>query len=116
MAENGAIFTFGDAVAHSSAQAVHSAPVTGMAVDSATTGYWLVGAGGTVEAFDAPALGSIAGHGIADAITGIEALPGGAGYRLVDTGGELFCYGLATDLGTASTAHHDSIVVGIAAP
>ena len=116
VAENGAIFTFGDAVAHSSAQAVHSAPVTGMAVDSATTGYWLVGAGGTVEAFDAPALGSIAGHGIADAITGIEALPGGAGYRLVDTGGELFCYGLATDLGTASTARHDSIVVGIAAP
>jgi hypothetical protein len=114
--QDGAMFTFGDAVAHSSAKSVSSTPVIGIAADTATTGYWLVGAGGTVDAFDAPALGSIAGYGIADPITGIEALPGGAGYRLVDTGGELFCYGLATDLGTASTARHASVVVGIAAP
>jgi hypothetical protein len=119
VAENGAMFTFGDAVAHSSVKNVektHAAPVIGMAADTATTGYWLVGAGGVVQAFDAPSLGSIAGYGIADPIMAIEALPGGAGYRLVDTGGELFCYGLATDLGTASTARHESIVVGIAAP
>ena len=116
VAQNGAMFTFGDAVAHSSAKTVHSAPVVGIAADTATTGYWLVGAGGTVSGFDAPAFGSIAGYGIADPITGIAALPGGAGYRLVDTGGELFSYGLATDLGTASTARHESIVVGIAAP
>jgi PQQ-like domain len=116
VAENGAMFTFGDAVAHSSAKSTHAAPVIAMAADTATTGYWLVGAGGVVQAFDAPTLGSIAGYGIADPIMGIEALPGGAGYRLVDTGGELFCYGLATDLGTASTAPRQSVVVGIAAP
>jgi hypothetical protein len=49
-------------------------------------------------------------------MAGIEALPAGSGYRLVDTGGELFCYGLATDLGTASTARPVLSVVGIAAP
>ncbi len=116
VAENGAIYTFGDAVAHSSAGAVQSTPIVGIAADTATAGYWLVAADGTVYAFGAPALGSIAGHGIADAISGIEALPRGTGYRLVDTGGELFCYGLATDLGTASTAPHQSVVVGIASP
>ncbi len=116
VAQNGAMFTFGDAVAHSSAKTVHSTPVVGIAADTATTGYWLVGADGTVSGFDAPGFGSIAGYGIADPITGIEALPGGAGYRLVDTGGELFSYGLATDLGTASTAGPESVVVGIAAP
>ncbi len=118
VAQNGAIFTFGDAVAHSSAKVAHASvvgPIVGMATDTATSGYWLVSANGTVEAFDAPRLGSIAGYGIADSIMGIEALPTGAGYRLVDTGGELFCYGLATDLGTASTARHASVVVGIAA-
>ena len=77
VAQNGAMFTFGDAVAHSSAQTVHSTPVVGIAADTATTGYWLVGADGTVSGFDAPGFGSIAGYGIADAITGIEALPGG---------------------------------------
>ncbi len=96
VAENGAMYTFGDAVAHSSAQAVHSTPIVGIAADTATTGYWLVSAAGMVYAFGAPALGSIAGH------------------RLVDTGGELFCYGLATDLGTASTTPHQTVVVGIA--
>jgi hypothetical protein len=118
VAQNGAIFPFGDAAAHSSAKAVRSSlvgPVVGIAPDTETSGYWLVSANGTVEAFDAPRFGSIAGYGIADPIMGIEALPRGAGYRLVDTGGELFCYGLATDLGTASTARHASVVVGIAA-
>ena len=118
--QNGAIFTFGDAVAHSSAKTADltpaTGPVVGMATDTTTSGYWLVTEAGSVKAFDAPALGSIAGYGIADPIMGIEALPTGAGYRLVDTGGELFCYGLATDLGTASTARHASVVVGIAAP
>jgi len=95
---------------------VHSTSIIGIAADTSSTGYWVVGAGGTVHAFDAPAFGSIAGYGIADPITGIEALPGGAGYRLVDSGGELFCYGTATDLGTASTARPGRPVVGIAAP
>jgi hypothetical protein len=119
VAQDGAMFTFGDAVAHSSAHDVHAAhatPVVGMAADTATGGYWLVSSGGVVKAFDAPTFGSIAGYGIADPMMGIESLPGGAGYRLVDTGGELFCYGLATDLGTASTAPHASVVVAIAAP
>ena len=50
--------------------------VVGIAADPATTGYWLVSAGGRVFAFDAPIYGSIAGYGIADAMAGIEALPG----------------------------------------
>ncbi len=34
---------------------------------------------------------------------GIQAGPGGAGYRLVDGGGALFCFGTATQLGSAGT-------------
>jgi hypothetical protein len=116
VARDGAILTFGDAVAHSSAKDVGPNWIVGMAPDTATSGYWLVSAGGTVFPFDAPAYGSIAGYGIADLMTGIESLPDGSGYRLVDTGGELFCYGLATDLGTASVIRPPAPVVGIAAP
>jgi len=116
---NGAMFTFGDAVAHSSAAQV-SGPVVGIAPDSATGGYWLVNAYGKVYGFDAPTYAppgsSVAGYGIADAITAIAPLPDGAGYRLVDTGGQLFCYGLATDEGSASTQGPGRPIVGIAAP
>ncbi len=116
VARNGAMFTFGDAKAHSSAKQLHASAVVGIAPDTSTGGYWLVSAAGRVWAFDAPWYGEVAGHGMADAMTSVEALPGGAGYRVVDTGGEIFCYGLATDEGSAYTYDAAVPVVGIAAP
>ena len=53
------MFAFGDAGFYGSAATVPlAAPVTGMAADPATGGYWLVAADGGVFAYDAPFLGA----------------------------------------------------------
>ena len=98
------VLAFGDAkfyglrtkLHHSSASEVNSTSIVGIVPDTAAGGYWLVGAHGTVWAFHAPAYGSIAGHGIADAITAIEALPGGAGSGWSTRAANYFATGLPT--------------------
>ena len=42
---------------------VHVTDIVGMAADTATGGYWLVGSDGGVYAFDAPFDGSVPGLG-----------------------------------------------------
>lgn len=67
-----------------------------------TSGYWLLGAGGTVYDF-----GSVAHHGdLAGALpagvvaTDIEPAPDGAGYWLLDSAGSVTAHGSAADLGS----------------
>jgi hypothetical protein len=76
----------------------------------------LVNAHGAVYSFDAPFHGSVPARTTETAIAGIEAEPGGGGYRLVDGGGALFCFGTATQLGSANTARPTRAIVGIASP
>jgi len=113
---DGTVWSFGAALSPRSRLPAPSGAIVGIAADAATGGYWLVNSHGTIYSFDAPFLGAVPAATTETAIAGIEAGPGGAGYRLVDGGGALFCFGTATQLGSASTAHPSSAVVGIAAP
>ena len=48
------MYRFGDAPSEGSEAGKHlSSPVTGLAANPASTGYWLLGAGGTVYGFNA---------------------------------------------------------------
>ena len=59
MASDGGIFAFGDGAFSGSAGGTRlNAPVVGMAADTATGGYWLVGADGGVFSYGAPFLGA----------------------------------------------------------
>ena len=114
VAGNGAVNGFGDAVARRSPTGLGS--VVGIAVDARTGGYWLANSRGQVYAFGAPFFGSVPSVASEHGVTGIQAAPGGSGYRLVDSGGALFCFGTVTELGTANSVHPDRAVVGISAP
>ncbi len=113
---DGTVRSFGDAPPSQSRLPASSGVIVGIAADATTGGYWLVNSHGSIFSFDAPFLGAVPAGTTETAIAGIEAEPGGGGYRLVDGGGALFCFGTATQLGSASTAHPSSAVVGIAAP
>ena len=59
MASDGGVFSFGSATFQGSTGFVSlNAPVSGMAVDPATGGYWLVSQDGGVFGFGAPFLGA----------------------------------------------------------
>ena len=60
--------------------------IVGIAADTATGGYWLVSSHGAIYSFGAPFLGSVPAGTTETAIAGIQAEPGGGGYRLVDGG------------------------------
>ena len=115
---SGQVTAFGDAKARSlpSGARLTSVPITGIAADNATGGYWLVNAEGQVYAFGAPLFGSVPRSAAEHGVSAIQATPGGSGYRLLDSGGALFCFGTATALGTAYTEHPSRAVVAISAP
>ena len=68
-------------------------PIVGMAPDTATGGYWLVGADGGVFAFDAPYYGSTGNIHLNQPIVGMAASPGGSGYWLAAKDGGIFSFG-----------------------
>jgi hypothetical protein len=75
------VFSFGDATFHGSLPSIGVvvSNITGMAADTATGGYWLVGSDGGVYAFDAPFDGSLPGQGKSVGnIVGIASTPDGA--------------------------------------
>ena len=80
---DGGIFSFGDAgfVGSMGGTALNQ-PVTGLALDAATGGYWMVGTDGGVFAFDAPFYGSRGGTGSSDRFYAIASTSGGTGYLL----------------------------------
>jgi hypothetical protein len=108
---DGAVYGFGNATVGSH---LSLSSVVGIAADAQTGGYWLVDSRGLVSAFDAAFLGSVPAEASEHGVTGIQATP--EGYRLVDSGGALFCFGTSTQLGSAYSDHPRRAVVGIAAP
>ncbi|HET9058879.1 MAG TPA: PQQ-binding-like beta-propeller repeat protein [Acidimicrobiales bacterium] len=92
---NGVVSAYGDAKARSS---VGPHDVTGIATDWDTGGYWLVTATGMVYSYAAGSFGSVPASASEHAVVGIAS--GHGGYRLVDGGGGLFCFGTAAALGT----------------
>jgi hypothetical protein len=92
-----------------------NAPIVGLAADSATGGYWLVGADGGVYSFDAPFYGSAGAIHLNSPVVGITATPDGLGYWLVAADGGVFAYGDARFYGSAGSIHLNSPVVGITA-
>jgi hypothetical protein len=72
VASDGGVFAF-DAPFHGSTGAMHlNKPIVGMAYESATDGYWLVGSDGGVFAFDAPFHGSTGGIHLNEPVVGME--------------------------------------------
>ena len=110
----GVVSGFGDARVSRAASGL--AGTVGIATDRATGGYWLTSATGSVYNGGSSAYGSVPGRAAEHPVAGIAPAPFGTGYRLVDQGGELFCFGTATCVGSALTAHLHSPVVAIAAP
>jgi hypothetical protein len=111
---NGKVYGFGDAAARPSPVPLSS--IVGIGADTQTGGYWLVDSRGEVYTFYAAFFGSVPSVASEHGVTGIQAAPGGTGYRLVDSGGALFCFGTSSQLGSAYTTHPDRAVVGISAP
>jgi len=115
VASDGGIFTFGDARFEGSAASTRLArPVVGMALDSATGGYWLVASDGGIFAFDAPFDGSGGNRPVHGTVVGMAASPGGAGYWLVASDGGVFCFGAATFYGSTGSIRLNAPVVGMA--
>jgi len=68
--------------------------IVGMAADTATGGYWLVGSDGGVYALNAPCDGSVPGLGQhLTNVVGIAATADGGGYYLVSSTGAVYAFG-----------------------
>ena len=112
----GHVYNFGGALGYGSptSDLVH-APITGMAVDHATGGYWLVAADGTVYNFNAPFLGDASARPLNQPIVGMAANETGDGYWLVARDGGIFAFGRSKFYGSTGGMHLNKPIVGIAA-
>lgn len=110
MTADGGVFSFGSAAFHGSmfdssvdgpsGGTAATGPVSGVALDQATGGYWLVTQHGAVYGFDAPLHGSLVGTSLNAPIVGIVPTPGDHGYWLVGADGGVFAFGTATFYGS----------------
>ncbi len=120
---NGTVYAFGNAVNHGDVMTYGitgltgshplSAPITGIAVDPAGTGYWLVAADGGVFNFGSARYfgntyalgltGLTGSHPLNASIVGIASTPSGKGYWLVGKDGGVFNFGNASYLGSTYT-------------
>jgi hypothetical protein len=120
---NGTVYAFGNAINHGDVMTYGitgltgshplNAPVTGIAVDSAGTGYWLVGADGGVFNFGSAKFfgntytlgltGLTGSRPLNASIAGIASTPSGKGYWLVGKDGGVFNFGNAGYLGSTYT-------------
>ncbi len=115
-AQDGGVFTFGAArFAGSMGGTALHAPVVAGASDTATGGYWEVGADGGIFAFDAPFAGSMGGRGLAAPVVGMTPTADGHGYWLVASDGGIFAFGDAGFFGSLGGRHLAAPVVGMAA-
>jgi hypothetical protein len=112
-ARDGRVFHYGDAAARGATFDIGD--IVAIAADRSTGGYWLAGSNGAVYGFGAPYYGGASTLHLGYPMTGLEAA-GGSGYRLVDSGGEVLCFGAATDQGSAGKLSGGASVVGIAGP
>jgi hypothetical protein len=101
-AQDGGVFTFGDARFFGSMGGRPlNAPVVGAAAHPTGDGYWLVGSDGGVFNFGAAKFfGSMAGHALAAPVVDIVGHPSGNGYWLVAADGGVFAFGAAPSKGS----------------
>ena len=78
-----------------------------------SSAYWMAGADGSVYAFKAPALGSMAGTRLARPVVGIAATSTGRGYWLVAADGAVFTFGDARFFGSLGSVRLNRPIVGM---
>jgi type VII secretion-associated serine protease mycosin len=92
-----------------------STPVLPSPAPPTASGYWVVGAGGQVQAFgSAPTLGDASGAPLRAPMVAAAATPTGRGYWLTTAGGDVFAFGDAVFYGSARQLHLNAPVVGMA--
>jgi hypothetical protein len=100
------------------AAAAPAGPVTTAATTATATApsaaYWMAGADGSVFAFGAPALGSMAGRRLVQPVVGMAGSPTGLGYWLVAADGAIFAFGDARFFGSTGGRRLNRPVVGMA--
>jgi lysophospholipase L1-like esterase len=116
-AQDGGVFSYGDAQFHGSAGAQHlNAPVVGVAPTPGGGGYWLAARDGGVFAYgDAAFEGSAGAQHLNAPVVGVAPTPDGAGYWLAAGDGGVFAYGDAAFEGSAGAQHLNAPIVGMAA-
>jgi hypothetical protein len=115
-AQDGGVFTFGDAGFFGSASSkTLNEPIVGIAATPTGLGYWLAGRDGGVFAFgDAAFLGSAGSTTLNEPIVGIAAASRGRGYWLVARDGGVFAFGRAPFLGSVARLGLGTDVAAIA--
>jgi hypothetical protein len=117
VANDGGIFTFGNAHFYGSTGGMHlNQPINGMARTASGRGYWLVASDGGIFTFgDARFRGSTGAMHLNQPIVGMAATPTGRGYWLVASDGGMFTFGDAHFYGSTGAMHLNQPIVGMAA-
>ena len=116
-ADDGGVFSFGDAHFYGSTGGTHlNKPVVDIASTHDGRGYWLVASDGGVFSFgDAHFYGSTGGIHLNKPIVGIAPTPDGRGYWLAASDGGIFSFGDASFYGSTGGLRLNQPVIGIAA-
>jgi hypothetical protein len=115
LAPDGAVYAFGDATFHGSAQTVRlNAPIVGMAATPTGKGYWLLGRDGGIFSFgDASFSGSTGGITLNQPVVDMAPTPTGRGYWLVASDGGVFAFGDARFHGSTGAIRLNRPVVSL---
>ena len=116
-ADNGAVFTYGNAPFHGGANTLKlNSAIVGMSSTATGNGYWLLaGDGGIFSYGDAAFYGSTGGIKLNKPVVGMAATPKGNGYWLVASDGGIFAYGDAQFFGSTGSIKLNQPIVGMAA-
>jgi SpoIID/LytB domain protein len=117
VAQDGGVFSFGNAVFHGSMGGKHlNAPIVGMWASVDHGGYWLVASDGGMFSFgDAMFHGSMGGRRLNEPVVGMASTPDGKGYWLVASDGGIFSFGDAQFYGSMGGKHLNKPIVGMTA-
>jgi uncharacterized protein YkwD len=115
-ADDGGVFSFGDAHFYGSTGAIHlNAPIVDIAATPSGRGYWLVASDGGIFSFgDARFYGSTGAIRLNQPVIGMAATPRGHGYWLVASDGGIFSFGDARFYGSTGGFRINRPVVDIA--
>jgi ribosomal protein L24E len=116
VANDGGIFSFGNAKFYGSTGGMHlNQPINGMARTHSGHGYWLVARDGGIFSFgDAKFHGSTGAIHLNQPIVGMAATPTGRGYWLVASDGGMFTFGDAKFYGSTGAMHLNQPITGMA--
>lgn len=91
---------------------------TGIALDSATGGYWILSSDAVVQGFNAPFLGDTrvpsGGWGQHPAAVAVAAAPNGTGYYVLRANGAVYAYGVKAHGSLAGHLHYGAIAPVVA--